>query len=204
MRTVRQIPRAIALGIWLPVSHAPSCIVTTNPSTTGLNPLISCWTTYDFALMMNNLKFKPYFKKATTMHMRSEMILREYMVSMDTKQYINLAVSFTLKGVKWTTWGRDKMDAIFQTTYSNAFSSTKMSEFWLKFHWSVFRRVQLTLFQHWFRQCLGTVQATSHYLNQWWLVYWRIYAALGLNSVDTVKRTPVRQSCIQSPSHSQM
>ena len=27
------------LGIWLPVLHAPSCIVTTNPSRTGLNPL---------------------------------------------------------------------------------------------------------------------------------------------------------------------
>ena len=40
VRTVRQIPRANALGIWLPVSHAPSCIVTTNPSRTGLNPLI--------------------------------------------------------------------------------------------------------------------------------------------------------------------
>ena len=40
MRTVRQIPRANALGIWLPVSHAPSCIVITNPSRTGLNPLI--------------------------------------------------------------------------------------------------------------------------------------------------------------------
>ena len=30
---------ANALGIWLPVSHAPSCIVTTNSSRTGLNPL---------------------------------------------------------------------------------------------------------------------------------------------------------------------
>ena len=39
VRTVRLIPRANALGIWLPVSHAPSCIVTTNPSRTGLNPL---------------------------------------------------------------------------------------------------------------------------------------------------------------------
>ena len=27
------------------------------------------------------------------------------------------------------------------------------------------------------------VQATSHYLNQWWLVYWRIYASLGLNEL---------------------
>ena len=26
-------------------------------------------------------------------------------------------------------------------------------------------------------------QATNHYLNQWWLVYWRIYALLGLNEL---------------------
>ena len=25
--------------------------------------------------------------------------------------------------------------------------------------------------------------APSHYLNQWWLVYWRIYASLGLNEL---------------------
>ena len=26
-------------------------------------------------------------------------------------------------------------------------------------------------------------KATSHYLNQWWLVYWRIYASLSLNEL---------------------
>ena len=36
---------------------------------------------------------------------------------------------------------------------------------------------------HWFRQWLGADQATSHYLNQWWLIYWRIYASLGLNEL---------------------
>ena len=30
---------------------------------------------------------------------------------------------------------------------------------------------------------LGTNQAASHYLNQWWLVYWRIYASVGLNEL---------------------
>ena len=40
VRRVRQIPRPIGLRIWLPVSHAPSSIVTTTPSTTGLNPLV--------------------------------------------------------------------------------------------------------------------------------------------------------------------
>ena len=47
-------------------------------------------------------------------------------------------------------------------------------EFRLKFHWSLFPIAQLTIFQHWFRKWLGADQATSHYLNQWWLVYWRI------------------------------
>ena len=50
-----------------------------------------------------------------------------------------------------THWGRDKMDAISQTTSSSAFSWMKMFEFWLKFQWSLFLRAQLTIFQHWFR-----------------------------------------------------
>ena len=35
---------------------------------------------------------------------------------------------------------------ISQTTFSNAFSWTKMCEFRLRFHWSLFLRVQLTIF----------------------------------------------------------
>ena len=50
-----------------------------------------------------------------------------------------------------THWGRDKMAAIFQTTFSNGFSLMKMYEFRLKFHWSLFPRVQLAIYQHWFR-----------------------------------------------------
>ena len=50
-----------------------------------------------------------------------------------------------------THWGRDKMAAIFQTMFSNAFSWMKMHELRLRFHWRLFRRVQLTIFQHWFR-----------------------------------------------------
>ena len=50
-----------------------------------------------------------------------------------------------------THWGRDKMDAISQTTFSSAFSWMKMFEFRLKFHWSFFLRVKLTKIQHWFR-----------------------------------------------------
>ena len=42
-------------------------------------------------------------------------------------------------------------------------------------HWSLFPRDQLTIFQRWFRSWLGVVQVPSHYMNQWWLVCWRIY-----------------------------
>ena len=74
------------------------------------------------------------------------------------------------------------MVAVSQTL-SNAFSWMKMLEFRLKFHWSLFLRVQLTIFQHWFRKWLGADQATSHYLTQWWLAYRCIYASLGLNEL---------------------
>ena len=62
----------------------------------------------------------------------------------------------------------DKMAAISQTTYLNAFPGMESSVFWFEFHWSLFQRVRLTKSQHWFRQWLGADQATSHYLNQCW------------------------------------
>ena len=77
--------------------------------------------------------------------------------------------------------GQDKTAVIFQTTFSNVFSWMKMYEFLLNLHWSVFQRIQLIISQHWFRWWLGVRQATSHYRNQCWLVYWCIYVSLGLN-----------------------
>ena len=47
-------------------------------------------------------------------------------------------------------------------------------------HYSLFR-VELTLFQHWFRYWLGADQATSYYLNQWCWANWRMNASLGFN-----------------------
>ena len=69
-------------------------------------------------------------------------------------------------------------DNIFKCIFlnENAWIALKIS---LKF----VPKVQLTIFQDWFRWWLGAGQATSHYLNQWWLVYWRIYASLSLNEL---------------------
>ena len=63
----------------------------------------------------------------------------------------------------WTRW-----PLFWQTTFSNAFSWMRKHEFRLKFHWSLFLRVQLTKFQQWFRLWLGADRATSHYLKQCW------------------------------------
>ena len=100
-----------------------------------------------------------------------------------------------MRVTRFNTLRPRQMDAISQTTFSNAFSWMKIFEFRLEFYWSLFLRFQLTIFQHWFRYWLGAVEATSYYLNQWWLVYWRIYASLGLNELITPCRDYVYGKC---------
>ena len=85
---------------------------------------------------------------------------------------------------KLTHWGQDEINNKSQTTFSNTMSSMKMFEFRSKFYQNFVPKSPINnIFHHWFRWRFGAVQATSHYLNQWWLVYWRIYASLGLNEL---------------------
>ena len=44
----------------------------------------------------------------------------------------------------------NKMAVVLQMIYSHAFSWMKSLVFWLKFHWSLFGKVHLTITQHWF------------------------------------------------------
>ena len=71
---------------------------------------------------------------------------------------------WALTEARWllvTHWGRDNMVTIYQTAFSNEFSSMGMYRFRLRFRWSLFPRVQLTIFPNmalviewcsWFRQ----------------------------------------------------
>ena len=97
-----------------------------------------------------------------------------------------VASNCTLELALLTHWGQNKMAAISQTTLSNPLSWLKICEFWLRFHWSLLLRFQLTIFQHWFREWLRTDQVISHYLNQWWLDYRCIYGSLSLNELNSV------------------
>ena len=120
--------------------------------------------------------------KLVNLKQRSSMVTSSIQSSL-IKHKAETSQRYEWKQIPFNSLRPRKMAAVSPTTLLNAFSWMKMLEFWLKFHWSLFLRVQLTIFQNWFRWWLGAVQATSHYLNQWWLVYWRIYASLGLNEL---------------------
>ena len=83
--------------------------------------------------------------------------------------------------ISLNTWpgqnGRQFADDLFKCIFlnGNVWISNKIS---LKF----VLMVQLIIFPHWFRYWRGADQAKSHYLNQRWLDYRRIYASFGLNA----------------------
>ena len=82
-------------------------------------------------------------------------ILLNWTLGTNFSEILSEIDTFSFKQMRWKMaaihWGRDKMAAIFQTTFSNWFSGMKMYEFRWTFHWSLFLEVQLTIFQHCFR-----------------------------------------------------
>ena len=89
-----------------------------------------------------------------------------------------------------TYWGQDKMANIFQMTFSNTFSWMNTFELLLRFHWILFLRVELTIFQH-----CGSDDGLA--LTRWqaiiWtndgLIYWRICASLGLSELTLLSNS---------------
>ena len=77
-----------------------------------------------------------------------------------------------MKHTQWLTfWGRDEMAVISQTTVSNAIFFNKNVWISLKISLKFFPRSELKICQHWCKWWLGADQATSHYLDQWWLIF---------------------------------
>ena len=98
-------------------------------------------------------------------------------------------------------WGRDKIVAILQSSFSNAFSWIKMFGFGFKFHWSFYHRVQLTISRHGLDNGLMTIRCQAIILTNSGLVYWRIYASVGLDELSVPWRRTDRSS---TPSASYM
>ena len=72
--------------------------------------------------------------------------------TLSTKSTVWLWVSSSVLSLNWVNTLRLRQNgSISQMTDSIAFSWMKIYEFRLKFHWSLFLRFQLTIFQHWFK-----------------------------------------------------
>ena len=76
-------------------------------------------------------------------------------VSVTVSVYTPTKISVYFQEAKVNPSPLDKMTAISQTIFSDAFSWTKSFIFWLNFYSSVFLRVQLTITHHWLRWWLG-------------------------------------------------
>ena len=99
---------------------------------------------------------------------------------MNNEQYGLYDANYTFTNACQTiaSWYSTLWDRHFADDICKCISWMKMYEFRLKFHCSLYLRLQSTIFQHWFRRWLGADQATSHCQNQWWLDYRHIYVSL--------------------------
>ena len=95
---------------------------------------------------------------------------------------IDKALTCELQG-HLTHWGRDEVDNISKTTLSNVFPSMNKFEFRIKISLTLVPKGPICNIPVMVQIMAWRRQATGHYLNQWWLVYWRIYASLGLNEL---------------------
>ena len=84
------------------------------------------------------------------------------------------------------------LSAKLQTISSDAFLWMKSFLFWLKFHRSLFLRVQLTITQHWFGWDNGLAPNRRQAIiwTNAGLIHWRIYAALGGDELRIMGLTP--------------
>ena len=102
---------------------------------------------------------KHYKDSSTEKNRHGDTRFREILLWYESQTYFHhpLTIKFLPfmrcnKNSVLTHWGRDKMADIFQTTFSNVFSSMKMHEFIrLRFHLNLFPKFKSTIFQHWFK-----------------------------------------------------
>ena len=83
-----------------------------------------------------------------------------------------------------THWGRDKMAAFFDAIFSNAFSWMKMFKFRLRFQWILLRERINNIPA--LVQIMALHRRGEKTLSEPMIVYWRIYASLGLNELALI------------------
>ena len=84
---------------------------------------------------------------------------------------LNMSRQMVLASVPSTHWSREKMAAIFETTFSNAFSWMKMYKFRLRSHLSLFPRVHfipILITEYVKKETLASVTLNCH--SRYWFV----------------------------------
>ena len=149
---------------WYSTEDVPYCFSKTSIKFQGhmdqkfddLNPILSKITTLVAAIKSLRSAWNLAAEKSTLVQLMVWWCQASFnfTIKSSTLHFFYFMVSFLslvhhINGL--THWGRDQIDAMSQTTFSNAFSRMKMNEFRIGFHWSLFLRFELTIFQHWFR-----------------------------------------------------
>ena len=82
-----------------------------------------------------------------------------------------------------THWGLDKMADIFQTIFSSAFSWIKMYLVTIRFSLILVASGPINNTSALVKIMAWRRPGNSYYLNQWWLIYRRIYSSFGPNEL---------------------
>ena len=76
-----------------------------------------------------------------------------------------------------------KMNTLRPKLNGNQLADDKKVEFQITIHWNMFLRDQLTIWRHRFRQWLDAERAKAIIWTNVAMLYWRIYASLGINEL---------------------
>ena len=98
-----------------------------------------------------------------------------------------------------THWGLEKWPQISWRLFKCIFLNENIQISIIKISPKFVPEGQINNFQHRSRLWSGAGQATSHYLNQWWLVCWGIYASPGLNElIPTSSQNPLVKKVMET------
>ena len=155
-------------GVWLGESYKKSVQIMTSQKTSTPHPSYGRAVEHLFSFLFFFLFWKIYHEIA---RVHITQIKAHTKTTIETKHnnitvlfaclYVSNSASFlpitlvlfffSYFSIVLTHWGWHKMTTIFRTHFSNAFPWMKINALRLWFHKNLFLRVQLTIFQHWFR-----------------------------------------------------
>ena len=108
------------------------------------------------------------FCKMSYSHLQNGLLLMSLADSACYVRICTMWISLLISGIAWVTIPYFCEMFPFHRRWFLCFLWKKIYKFRSVFHWSLFPMVQLTIFQLWLKQWIGSGQVTSYYVNQLW------------------------------------